>query len=523
MIVAQTGNAQVKISQLQKTKQKIINLLDEVGDKEKLRELLEVYVQEFPMDLDNRKRLGFLYLDSNMNNKAREIFKQVYQINPSDKDSAIVMADELIEKGQHSQAFKFLKPFVRDKDLNIDNRLEGIYVNSGSKDKANEICERYKNRTDFENYTLIELQSRCLARAGNLKDAIALVHDYSLKHPSDRSSLSQLAYYYLESKDIDEANRIINLLKDKNASPKTIKDLERYMSQTKDLLKLERSWEHSLNYEYWESSDNSYWSTIATLVRNVKKYSLGARIHRAEPSRNQDTLGYNAIDLKYYHSDNLMTNIYAGNNFGKSTKAAYGGLLTYNINTNLFFQFTTNNNTQIFNLPIFADANEAIKSDHTFYFEYNRSLENRITFFAQREDYLVDEESAKQQNFGFQYNHYLTSAFSAGVYLYEAELLESTGEIEESLLNKSSIRALNMRYEFHFNQNKAQNTSTLYIGADSAREIDFGEYATFINQTTYRHSRRKEAYFTVEWNKESLAVNENESIRFNLGYSFWFL
>lgn len=508
-------------NEIKNTHNRIIQLMEELGETDQKHEQLKVLNKEFPNDINAMKMLAFSHVENGEKDKAKSLFSKINTINPYDEDAAIYIADGMLQVNNVDMAYKTLKPFIDNTKIKFKNRFFNIYQKKDP-NAVKKICKEHKI-TDTKDFTQIDLKVKCNAIDNNYRDSINILLAHLDQVPDNKYAKVLLSYQFLHDKDLQSAKRLITDLKKENTPKKTITDLEKYKNEVILDLKIQKSWEHSLNYSYYDSSDHFFWTNTFELYRNVGDLSYGVKILRAEPSKTNTTIGNNSFLIKYHFKDELVATLYFGNNFGHSDKVAYGYSVLYQWLDRILVSYTADIATQIYDIPAFSSATEALRDNHNVFFNYDYDYRNRFALSLNYNHIYVENNYAKSRSTALQYNYFLTNHWSPGFFLQKQETYDGNDSLRNLLIDSSSVQALNLKHEYIFYNNKLKNTVDFYIGRDSDRNIEFGEYISLRESLYYEHSKRKHANFQLEWNKESQNINENESIRVQIGYSFWFL
>lgn len=524
VMIAQNGSFKITSNNAHKIKQtrnKIIQLMDELGENNKKHQQLLELNNEYPNDIKTNKMLAYSYLDRGDYNKARQLFIKINKISPTDKDAAIFVTDDLLDKNKKEKAYSIMKPFIKSHDVLVKNRLYNIYQKINPKE-ANLICDEHQVQSisDFEQ---IDLKVKCNEANSLYKDNINLLLAHLDQKPGDVQAKIVLAYQLILDHDIKNAKKIINDLTKENVKKKVIISLNKFKEEVILDLKIQKSWEHSFNLSNYDTKNYSYWASTFQLYRNTGKLSYGVTLLRAQPNTKSKNIGSNSLLFKYHIKDDLVVSLHFGNNFGHSNKVAYGHSITYQWYDQLELSYIGNIATQIYDIPAFSTATESLRDSQALYLNYDYNFRNRFNFSFEYNHYYLDKYFAKSRLTSIQYNHFLTTHWSPGLFLQKQETYEGDNYLKSLLIESSNIQAINIKYEYIFYTNKFKNTFDLYLGQDIDRKIKFGKYASLRENLYYDHSKRKRANLSLVWNKASQNINVNESFIIEIGYSFWFI
>lgn len=524
LLIAQNGNIRLpsnKIDKVKETRNKIIQLMEELGENDnKHKQLLELN-KENPHDLNSKKMLAYSYLDRNEYKKARVLFIEINKISPFDKDVAIFVVDDLLNKNNEELAYPVIKPFLKDNDVSIRSRLFSIYTKTNPK-QAEQLCANHRLNS-IEDFEQVDFKVKCNEVKSNFKNSINILLKYLDIKPKSIQAKIVLCYQFLNDQDIDNAKKLISDLSKENIEKKIIKNLNTYKDQVIVDLKIQKSWENSLNFSNYESQNYSFWMSRFQLYKNTGKLSYGVSLLKAEPNTSNETIGSNSLLLKYHFKEDLVSSFHIGNNFGNSDKLSYGYSINYQWLEQLQLNFIGNIATQIYDIPAFLTATESLRDSQSLYIAYDYNFRNRINFAFEYNHYYLDEYFAKTRLTSIQYNYFLTQHWSPGLFVQKQETYEGDNYLKQLLLQSSNVQALNIKHEYIFFQSKLKNTVDLYLGQDVDRRLSFGDYVSFRENLYYDHSKRKQANFSLAWNKASQNININESLIIQIGYSFWFL
>lgn len=503
------------------TQNKIIELLDKIGEKEKKLKELKKFTKSNPADFNLNKKLAFSYLEQNQKQKAHELLRKLYQMNAYDTDVNLYMANYYIDKNEHEIAKDVVLLIKSKNTIEIQNTLFRIYSKKSIKD-AKKICQDLERYKDSNNYTYTELKSNCLELDGKTEKAINLVYEYTSNFPDHIDSKVKLVYLTLTNKDLELSNKIIKQLKNSTLPKDDLQKIETYRDQLIVEINLTNSWEHSIDFSYFETKNFNYWANSISIYKNYQNIGLGVNLFRAKTNKSIQELGHNNFSLKYALNDDLSIKGTIGSNYGNNTKPRSEISIAKSLFNNTYISASVKKNKQLYDTQTFATTKEALKDSQNLYLKTNLSLQHEIEGYIAKEDYKVSSSSAQTLNYHLQYNYYIYPKWSLGFYNSIFKTLSADPSLAVVLTDVSNIYALNLRNKVFFNNKKQSSTTDLYIGADNQRDIGFGKYLIFKNQFNYNITLRKQFYFNFTFSNESIEIESQRSTTTSMGYNYWF-
>jgi tetratricopeptide (TPR) repeat protein len=506
-------------NKIQQTQRKIIYLLYDLKDKEKLHQTLLNYYKQYPFDMEMIKMLAYSHLENNEKAKADPLFFKLFEMNPNDSDVALYVADSYIQDKKFFDAKNILLKIKDHQQTGVHNRLHGIHLATNNVNSFIDICQIYRDSRDLD-YNIVEIQVRCNEKNKEYSQSIERLIYYLDSYPDERSARINLIYQYLLSGDHKMA-KIEHLgLKDK-LSQKQNDNILKFIEEVELDSKIASSWDHALNYNHYHS--NNFESRVVDfmLARNVGKFTYGVQALNIETSA-ADDLGYYGLYLQYRPGSTYQFTVGLGKNQGENEDTRWNVKAGFYPNEKFYLGAEYTKNALAFDQTGFINSGDVLQDRLNFYSSYRYSYRNLFTANINENRYRISGSKAQYLTYGLDWDYYLQQTFGAGLFIQELRLISADKEIEDNFLNRSSLRGVSTFYEFKSFSNKLRNKTKLLLGADSYRKLDFGEFVRLTNETVLNWKKRKDLILNISWDKEGLVVDEDEIIRISLGYNFWF-
>lgn len=506
----------------------IIFLLERVGRDEELTLELELYNKRYPTDLAMKKYLASRYAENNNSEKAKKLYKDIYEQSYLDKDATLFVADDLLSKGLYSEALEKIESYPDNRsDDEFLNRRFSIYEITDVK-RADDICrgveDRLVNRDD--SFAYVDLVARCFEREGDRPSAIETYLVYINAHPLERYPKVALGFSYVRAERLTEAQLVINDLK-KDLIDKDVIALEKSLLETQNIINRRDAFELTTFYEYFiRANDQSkYTQFFLEILKNFKNHAFGVDLGIQDPifpSSYKSNLG-----LVYrYNMNSHVFKIVGGVNFDND-ETVYSRL-SYNHNLDLSsaLGFYLDYNSQIFNLLNFDDTLGGTKDIARI--EYYKRRASSDEFFATIElsDFYVQKRSLSASYWAVstQYDKYFNNLFSLGPYIYILRERGTSGFPENILVDKVTVLAIHGRYK-HIppsDERKLSNVSDFYIGSDLESETSGLNFFSITNRTIYELDEDNSLEFEIQASRQ-LEVEQDDTVyRARLTYNYWY-
>jgi len=517
-------------SRIKNTQKKILFLLEKIGDKKERHKELIRFVERYPLDTQIRVELAYSYLDLKQEDKALVEFKKVLEINNQDRDAVLFIVDHYIQDRQYVSAKQTLELLPDSKkDFDLLNRKEAVYRVTDP-DLADQICDELQDLSkNRNNYSYVELKSRCFDQNDQPELAIELIKKYLKKDKTNKYAKISLGYYYLKAKEFDSANALIKELESQKPNDTDLKELKRQAYLAENNFKKQRAWYFSTYIHLFSEKFNgvSFWDYDAKILKNFYPFAFGVSYSLQDPFYSSGLIDDLKLHLNVEKNNSYFLNFYVGQNLKNNNQFNAGvsgfSALTKNLNLNL----DVNYRKQVFELSSMTASQMPTVSNADLSFSYTASSKNSYNFSAGFLDYEIfkGNESHQYARASLGWDHVFSERFSAGPFAYQLQTLATGNLIKTLLPDFISIQCINGTYWHKLRDfespSSLSNRSTGCLGVSTTDEVGTGVYFNFANITNWYIDENQDLELRVELD-QSIYQDLNQFFNIYLGYNKWY-
>lgn len=253
---------------LDELRQRVIFLREELGEGRKSEKLMLTLVKRHPRNLNYLKQLAYHYLDHGQKSEGTEVMERVLRIDPKDPDALRVILGRDAEEGRHGEVYEKLKLLEPLKEFQL---VELRFNNLLALNKSGEFRDFCLARSlEFR-----EIKIRCEYELGDKKVAIREMKEFIEAEKKDELR-PMLASWYLEAEELEEAEKEINWLAEKQSFQTT--DLRKALEDLRELLRSRREWLLSGNMVQVVQTNSSYLISEIDLLKKLAGPGVGVRL-----------------------------------------------------------------------------------------------------------------------------------------------------------------------------------------------------------------------------------------------------
>lgn len=509
---------------IKRREQKIIYLLEKTNKQSERKQMLESYIKRYPLDLEAKQNLAYVYDQNGNKEKARELFQNINQINPNNVDATIYLVDHSLSTYNYAEANSYIEANIYKK-TNFDLLNRSYYVAKALKqdDQAAQICEYIINK-DIKNIRepVIDLRAECYTDEQNYQQAQAIILEYLSKNQSNQLEL-KLAYAYANNYQINESSIIATNLERKGLNKEELKTLKIYISNKEVEAKTNHSWQSIHAFEYTQTTPGTldFWRFSNTIKKNQRKNSYGLNYNIYDPIYPSQNI--NDLRFIYEHKrEKTFFSSYIGKNIKNNTKAIIG--LNYNsqYSQDQKFGISIDLNNQEYGIINIFDYQKPIYDQVTVNYNQLLSTDSEHTFNLQVRKYELSSLSfATYGTFIYEYDYYYTKSLYFGPYIFQQRRVD--GQNNTIFNDNVSIIGAHLHYWHYGNTNsKISNRSDLYTGFDIATSFNFINYYSYTNTTNYKINDKNSIEFQVEATKLVQLASQSDLYRLLILYNHWY-
>jgi len=525
---------------LQKYKGRIIEILEEINNPKESLEVYKDLLNSYPNDLELIKRIGYNYIELNDFKSSYPYFESYLRRYKYDLDSLEILAGRDIQNKDFTKALEKLTKIKEKKGIDslsiyTIGMLEESYFHTGNKLSRENICKQVfekklpSKKVKYKESDRVELEIRCLERAGQRDKAYALLSDLVDKNPRDPRLLTVFIYYEIELRNLESARATLDFLYSQNLYTEENKDQEQYLNEVKEAIKYDYSWDiEALGKFHW-SKNYSYYQNDLRVGKRFNKYRLGLWNKQVLTFKdgNQDH-GFLAPHISFFNDSDSLELGYAVTNGHKELDAplyvnAYFGRWD---SFKLFLSFK--NSVGEYQNAVLANEKKSYTRSLVAYLNEKHLMKKDIW-----ESSLGFESITYREEDGenvFVNTEYLApiggrKQFHMGVQLYYRTLSSSFPGIKSIYGSGSEAYYIVLRKEITFEEklNKYLKAAIKFsIGGDQKRNISFGSSYDVLAEVYGRYGVAKGWRFYTEYFKETDSFSTGNSGNFGFSWNHWF-
>ncbi len=510
------------ISQVQK---KILYLLQKLKRHKSYEKELEKFYKKNPYNFDIKYQYALLLQKNKKTDAANILFRELIEQNPYHQDLNMTLSELELTEQNYALALDYAKRIKRN-TVYKKALLYQVYLKTDL-NKARALCkEMIRSKNNLKSFTHTDLKTNCLIDEKQMQDAANILYKFIRKHPKHRDAKFKLAYLLLDMNKIQRAKKIVTSLKsNSNLNEQRLLQLESDYHEKEIYLSRKLAWEqqYSLNY----TSNDLGFSFISHDYQLIKKStSFYAGINRSNYYASNLAEGSfeTSIVLGANLSQNKNIEFMAGINQGRTKSTYLSASLNHSPSQKLFYRLSSQLNKAVYEFENLNKLDESKKDTISAYFEYYIETQHYIELFAKYSVFHAENHSSKDeatiQTLNLQYNKKLYENWTYG--LRVAPQSAQRDFLYENIFAKNGFGyALNLR---HRNKvfNKYSHQFDFYLGGDSAREINFGDFYNIQEGLEYNYNRSSKIFIRAGISSEKSELPNNKTTTISLGFNNWF-
>ena len=504
--------------EIKKTQQKIIQLHIETKDVNQQIVTLEQYCHDYPFDIEYLRILAGLYSNKQEDEKAQNIYSKINKMNPSDPEAALFLADFAIQNNNFQEAENYL--YTINKGPNnwvVLNRLEAIYDNRDIKSHQ-KVCDEVLKTSPTKEFLAIETTAKCLYSTGQKQKAIILLNNDLKANPQHKSNRILLTYYLLDLGYVGTAISNFSLISKDLELRKEYLDLKSYFLEIVESKRYQNAWDHTANFNYFNTSIYSYLHWNLRVNKNIFPYFIGYQNQQNNYLQGKTHNGYHAL-VSGLKKDNGKLELWAGKNYGKSTKISGGVNAQYlvhpehTLSASIASKQITND---LLSWSFYPDSSRDMWSSS--WSAHPAILPVEWNLGIRTEYYHISNLKLNRTIGEFNLDYRKSLPWFAGIYFRKQNVTKNNVAGNQIVDTFAQFFSVGAKHEWNKSWWSEVRGS---IGRDTDRNIPLGKLRSFQGLIYYNHGQNRDGYFQVLWFNESLNSNVSNGLLLGLNYQIW--
>ncbi|MBC98877.1 MAG: hypothetical protein CME63_14120 [Halobacteriovoraceae bacterium] len=519
-------------SRIYQIEQRIVYLLNEIGDPEEVIKVVERLLNDDPNSSVLLSALAQAYYMKGDYKRAEKLFERVIRLEPNHKMALeVLLAKDIREKnfekanGKIKTLEKLSNEIKNSEELYLLSMKEEVFFQeAGAESKSyKEICQvindlnssQAKNSKGSVNFELQSIRLRCLRRRGEEEKAFQLNKSLVAQYPEELILREQLAYLYLDRGDVESAKKELDVLILKSDQPEIqYKALNEYYNSSLLSEKRKNAWRLVTdNYHLWTSEFSfSLMSIEVAKLFNDFAIGLGEEFYLLNKGGNEK-INYNELFFEYRLSLNQLIRLQLGiSTLDKEVSENFGFQYIYGDTTSYLSLEFNNSMPSYQTLSLFQDRG-AFERGFVGYYE---RFFNRLNYLATSLDIFEANVSdgksmGIRSRFEFSRRLNVESCYEVGALVGYSNITKSSPLLNLGYLKNSVpyylLMKCNNRHLRSLEGQKWIYGLDLGIGGDLGRGIGFVHSNMFRAELSYLFSPYNSVKLYGEHYTEALNVS----------------
>ncbi|MCP4914173.1 MAG: hypothetical protein GY909_13760 [Oligoflexia bacterium] len=251
---------------------KIIYLMQDLGESEKTEPFYKSILEKNPHDVEALKGLGYIYMTRG-DDKKFEYFRKALDVDPTDEDSLLVMADYNVSTKNYEVADRYLKKLEKKKELPFVYELRFTILknldSSQLEDFCNEVYQKDIREYKFPIYS-------CYIEEKKYEEAFVIAQDDFEKSEKNEKDIVNFVYIASVSKNFDKAQEAIELARSKGQYTRAIYKSERELAFYMNDDKLKNAITLNTSFRWQDSEDLDFINTRVEVGKRKNDFEISA-------------------------------------------------------------------------------------------------------------------------------------------------------------------------------------------------------------------------------------------------------
>lgn len=494
--------------------QRIIYLLGDIGDVDKMIEVLSRLLDDSPNSPELLSALAQAYYSKGRWQKSKELFRRSLALDPNQKMALEVLLSNDVREGDYKEGKRRLEyleeHFGKVSDDYMWELKEEISFNVEGKNSStyqalcHQIIEKKDNSLEF-----VRLKAKCLKRLEDTDKAYLLLKELVRKYPKNSSLHEELAYEELDRKNLEGAKKHIDYLV--LNSDRKIDNLLNYYKEQLRNEKMRNSWILSSHDYRLTTTSFSFSYLNFDVSKGLGKFRIGM-------NSNQYIMGKGGSALFSYHELYVSNQLNDNNSFQLMIGRMTGDK---SIPTSFGFKYQFASQKQylsiIYNhaLPaiqtqsLFTDTNSYERGVNAYYeMNWTKQWVSSSTLDLLQANTSYDKGIVTRVKLGSDYRWSSTSCFQTGLLAGFSGVNKSSISLEEGYLRNSipyyAMFKCNNQYLPSNTQKKWIYSLRIGLGGDIGRKLNILKSNQFGAELSYLFSSYNKVKLYGEHYTESL-------------------